>query len=77
MSHLADNVRRFRKAKGLTQLELMDESGVTSVKRIEAGQILSPEYKNLESLAKALGVSVADLYAAPPKAVAPRKRNAS
>jgi len=65
MSHLADNVRRLRKAKKLSQLELMEKTGVTSVKQIESGKILSPHFENLEALAKALGVTVSALYAEP------------
>lgn len=62
MNHLAENVRRLRKIKEWSQARLIDESGVTSVKRIEVGQIQSPRYPTLDALAKALGVQVADLY---------------
>jgi transcriptional regulator with XRE-family HTH domain len=65
MGNLADNVRRFRARLKLSQLALMDRSGVTSVKQIESGEILSPHYDNLERLARALGVDVSDLYAKP------------
>lgn len=63
MSNLAENVRRLRKARGLSQLELMRLSRVTSVKKIESGAIQSPHYENLEALASVLGTTVSALFA--------------
>jgi len=77
MNYLADNVRRFRKRKGWTQAQLMERSEVTSVKAIESRAIASPEFQNLEKLAKTLGVTVAALFAAPPRSVPRKKRKAS
>lgn len=59
LSILADNLRRFRKDKGLSQEQLADECGlhrtyVGSVERCERNVTLS----SLEAIASALGVSV-------------------
>lgn len=61
---LADNIRRLRYERGLSQEELADNCGlhrtyVGSVERGERNVTLS----SLEVLAKALGVSVVDLLA--------------
>jgi len=69
--NIAENLRRFRKAKGLTQIQLMEKSGFKSIKRIEAGNITSPRFVGLQKICKLLGVTVSDLYAEPKKS---RKR---
>jgi transcriptional regulator with XRE-family HTH domain len=71
---LADNVRARRKKLGLSQDELIKKTGVTSVKSIETGKILSPHFPALVSIANALGVTVSDLFAEPK---APRKRKSA
>lgn len=65
MSHLAANVRRLRKEKTWSQDELTRRSGVTSVKMIEVSKVACPRYPTLVALARALGVTVADLFAEP------------
>lgn len=66
MNYLAENVRRLRKARGLSQTQLMRRTKVTSVKRIESGGIQSPHYKNLQALATELETTVSALYAPVP-----------
>ena len=53
-----DNIRRYRKAKGLTQVQLADAVGVTegAIRHYESGiRAVRPEL--LEGIANALGVS--------------------
>jgi transcriptional regulator with XRE-family HTH domain len=56
-------LRRRRKAKGLTQPQLADASGLSEewVRRIERGEA-SPSFDTLDALGSALDVSVADLF---------------
>jgi transcriptional regulator with XRE-family HTH domain len=63
---LANNLRRFRRERGLSQEGLAEESGlhrtfVGSVERAERNVSLD----NIERLAMALGLDVVDLLAAP------------
>jgi transcriptional regulator with XRE-family HTH domain len=63
---LANNLRRFRRERGLSQEGLAEESGlhrtfVGSVERAERNVSLD----NIERLALALGLDVVDLLAAP------------
>ena len=55
-------IKRLREAKGMTQLQLADEIGVSSkaVSKWETGKGL-PDITLIEPLAKALGVSVMEL----------------
>ncbi len=59
---LSINLKRFRKAAGLTQRELTKKSGASSVAMIEAGQRKSPAYRTLRLIARVLGVTIEDLY---------------
>jgi XRE family transcriptional regulator, regulator of sulfur utilization len=63
--HLGQHVRALRDAKGLTQEALAECSGLHRVylAQLEAGRNQNPRLDTLRRLAKALGVSVADLVA--------------
>ena len=56
-------IRRHREAKGLTQEEVAQKAGVTKqyVTMLEAGTRTSPSLPVLRRIAKALGVTMADL----------------
>ena len=59
------NIKTIRKAKKWTQAQLAEKVGVepVSIARIETG-LNFPKEENLISIAEALNVSVADLFAA-------------
>lgn len=63
MATIADNVRKARKKKGLSQDKLAREAGVAynTVVKIESGENKNPTIETLLSIAKALGVSVDEL----------------
>ena len=63
MSNLAENLRRFRKAKGLTQEKLARLADLTNntIIKIESGKNQNPTLDTLKSISKALGVSVDEL----------------
>jgi transcriptional regulator with XRE-family HTH domain len=63
MKTFGDRIRNRRKALGLTQADLAKKVRVlnTSVCRWETGQC-PPELRRLPALAKALGITVADLF---------------
>jgi transcriptional regulator with XRE-family HTH domain len=65
---LAENIRRFRAAKELSQEALAHDCGLhrTYVGSIERGE-RNITISSLEVIAKALGVSVADLLTKKPK----------
>jgi transcriptional regulator with XRE-family HTH domain len=69
----ADNLRRTRAERYLTQSELAQKVGVSkqTIHRLEAGKT-SPSLPTLRELAKALGVTPADL--ARPDEVAEQKK---
>lgn len=58
---LADKLKVYRKAKGLTQKELANQAGISVryVKLLESGKFIPPSTHY--NLAKALGVTVEDL----------------
>jgi transcriptional regulator with XRE-family HTH domain len=62
IDHIGRQVRKVRKAKGITQITLADELKVaqSKISRIERG-VFSPTIKDLEAIAEALEVSVVDL----------------
>lgn len=62
---LALNLARLRKARGLTQAALAEASGCSSVAMIESGERKSPRPESLAELARALDVTVSDLFAEP------------
>jgi transcriptional regulator with XRE-family HTH domain len=63
MSNLAENLRRIRKAKGLTQEKLARLADLTNntIIKIEAGKNQNPTLDTLKNMAKALEVSVEEL----------------
>lgn len=63
MANIADNVRKARKKKGLSQDKLAREAGVAynTVVKIESGENKNPTIETLRNIAKALDVSVDDL----------------
>ena len=63
MAKNADNVRKARKKKGLSQDKLAREAGVTynTVVKIESAENKNPTIETLRNIAKALDVSVGEL----------------
>jgi ribosome-binding protein aMBF1 (putative translation factor) len=57
------NIKRYREARGWTQLELGNATGVdrTQIVRWEHG-VWKPDPDHMERLAKMLGVTLADFY---------------
>ena len=62
-SKLAGNVKRYRKAIGLSQEKLAQKAGITysTLTKIEAGYNTNPKVLSLARIAKALDVTVTDL----------------
>ena len=60
---LAENIRRYRKEKGLSQRALVRASDVTysELSKIEAGYIQNPGIATVQKIAIALGVSLDEL----------------
>lgn len=60
---LADNIRKLRKERGLTQTELGEKLGFrhSTIAGYESGRTV-PTGDVLEKIAKALGVGIAELY---------------
>lgn len=61
--NLANNIKRLREAKGLSQeklARLADVANNTLIK-MESGENINPTLDTLKKVAKALGVSVDDL----------------
>lgn len=63
-SFVAENVRRLRKEAGLSQRALMDKSGTSAVKMIEAGH-RPGSISSLQKIANALGVPLSRLFEQP------------
>ena len=63
VARLADNLRRARRAAGLSQLELSKRAGVgaATIARIEAGEIDNPRVNTLVKLAEVLGIHAREL----------------
>jgi len=76
LSHLAENLKRLRGVKGLTQDVLAQAAGISrnAYRSIEKG-ISEPRYKNLQRIAEALGVSVFQLMKVPPQVSSLRFRS--
>lgn len=57
------NVKKYRKAKGYTQLVLATEARVSEdyISEIERGT-KTPSFKRMEMIARALGVKIKDLF---------------
>ncbi|UMX47461.1 MAG: helix-turn-helix transcriptional regulator [Candidatus Nealsonbacteria bacterium DGGOD1a] len=63
MLNLADNLKRLRKAKNLTQEKLARLADLTNntIIKIEAGKNQNPTLATLKSISKALDISVNEL----------------
>lgn len=63
MANIAENIRKARKKKGLSQDKLAREAGVAynTVVKIESGENKNPTIETLRSIAKALDVSIDEL----------------
>lgn len=64
---IADNIRRLRRERGLTQLELAEQAGLSNIAivQLETGRRTNPRSDTVEAIAKALECSVEDLYRDP------------
>lgn len=60
-------VKELREAKGMTQMELAEKSGISrgTICALEGGQKMSVNTNTLIRIADALGVSMDTLYRAP------------
>jgi transcriptional regulator with XRE-family HTH domain len=60
---LADNIKRYRNDKGLSQEQLAQKAGITysTLAKLESGVNKNPTVRTLQQLAKALEVSLDDL----------------
>jgi transcriptional regulator with XRE-family HTH domain len=63
MSIIGENIRKLRKAKGLTQTELAEKLGTTQfvITNYERGRN-NPTTAKMPEIAKALGVTLEELY---------------
>ena len=59
-----DNIRKIRQKKGISQDRLSKEAdlALNTIVKIETGENPNPTVETLEKIAKALGVSVAELF---------------
>ncbi|WP_255498452.1 helix-turn-helix domain-containing protein [Nakamurella sp. PAMC28650] len=62
---LGQVLRRLRTEKGMTVRELAELTSIptTSIFRVETGEVAAPRPKQLQVLARALGIDVEELYA--------------
>ena len=60
---VAENIKRYRRERGLSQEDLARAAGVTysALTKIEAGYVQDPRVKTLQRIAIALEVTVDDL----------------
>ena len=61
---VSNNIRKIRQKKGMSQDRLSKEAdlALNTIVKIETGESPNPTVETLEKIAKALGVSVADLF---------------
>jgi len=61
---VSENIRKIRQKKGMSQDRLSKEAdlALNTIVKIETGENPNPTVETLEKIAKALGVSVADLF---------------
>lgn len=61
---VSDNIRKLRQKRGISQDRLSKEANLAlnTIVKIETGENPNPTVETLEKIAKALGVSVADLF---------------
>lgn len=64
ISPINKNILKSRKQKGLLQdrLSKLSDISYNTVIKLESGGIINPSIDTLQKLAKALGVSVVDLF---------------
>ena len=60
---LAENIKKFRKQRGISQEELARKAGVTysTLIKLESGSNKNPTVKTLQQIAQALDVTLDDL----------------
>jgi transcriptional regulator with XRE-family HTH domain len=60
---LANNIKRFRTAKKLSQEQLAQKAGITysTVAKLESGANRNPAVHTLQQIARALGVTLDEL----------------
>lgn len=65
VEQLAINLKRLRKAGGLTQQHVAEEAGLSlsGYRKLERGESQQPRPESLKAIAAVLGVSLADLFA--------------
>lgn len=63
-SNLSDNIRKLRQKKGISQDRLSKEAdlALNTIVKIETGESPNPTVETVEKIAKALGVSVGELF---------------
>ena len=61
---ISENIRKLRQKKGISQDRLSKDAdlALNTVVKIETGESPNPTVETLGKIAKALGVSVADLF---------------
>lgn len=61
---VSNNIRKIRQKKGMSQDRLSKEAdlALNTIVKIETGESPNPTVETLEKIAKALGVSVAELF---------------
>ena len=61
---VSDNIRKIRQKKGISQDRLSKKAdlALNTIVKIETGESPNPTVETLEKIAKALGVSVAELF---------------
>ena len=62
-SVIAENIKKYRKKKGITQDKLSKMADITynTIIKIESGATCNPRVETLKQIADALGVSIDDL----------------
>ena len=60
---LAENIKRYRNEKGLSQEQLAQKAGITysTLAKLESGVNQNPKVKTLQQIARALEVTLDDL----------------
>jgi len=63
-NRVSDNIRKIRQKKGISQDRLSKEAdlALNTIVKIETGESPNPTVETLEKIAKALDVSVGDLF---------------
>jgi transcriptional regulator with XRE-family HTH domain len=61
---VSDNIRKLRQKKGMSQDRLSKKAdlALNTIVKIETGENPNPTLETLEKIAKALGISVTDLF---------------